>query len=356
MHDAHLALDELALIPLHDEAHDHVLDELSLRLSKLRLTVCYAEVRRDHSCDHPCGNELRLLCAAPQFVELLDDHHHGTNDRYLDDHDLLADDHDLPNHHGYKPSAHRDHRDQLTDDHYLGDRDLLEDGPLNHHGYKTSAHRGHRDQLTDDHDQLEDDLPNHHGYKTSAHRDHRDHCDLMTGGRDLLEDGPLNHHDHTTDGHRGHRALRDQLMGGHYLDDHDLPEDDLPNHRGYKTSDHRDLLTDDHDLGHHFVRMQDDLLDDYLDGMGVRHDLMPRGRDYLLDDPDCPKDGHYLDDHGLRLGGLNDQLHRLDVRDAKVCRILLPAADDVDRDFQGLALDEVYLQTTPKHRTYARWR
>ena len=36
-----------------------------------------------------------------------------------------------------------------------------------------------------------------------------------------------------------------------------------------------------------------------------------------------------------------------------VCRILLPVADDVDRDFLGLALDEVYLQTTRKRRTYA---
>jgi hypothetical protein len=36
-----------------------------------------------------------------------------------------------------------------------------------------------------------------------------------------------------------------------------------------------------------------------------------------------------------------------------VCRILLPVADDVDRDFLGMALDEVYLQATPKRRTYA---
>jgi hypothetical protein len=84
--------------------------------------------------------------------------------------------------------------------------------------------------------------------------------------------------------------------------------------------------------------MQDDLLDDYLDGMGVRHDPL-------------------MDDHGLQLVCLNDRLrhqHRRDVRDAKVCRILLPVADDVDRDFLGLAPDEVYLQTTRKQRTYAR--
>jgi hypothetical protein len=102
--------------------------------------------------------------------------------------------------------------------------------------------------------------------------------------------------------------------------------------------DHRDLLKDDRDLGHHFARMQDDLLDDYLDGMGVRHDPL-------------------MDDHGLQLVCLNDRLrhqHRRDVRDAKVCRILLPVADDVDRDFLGLAPDEVYLQTTRKQRTYAR--
>jgi len=102
----------------------------------------------------------------------------------------------------------------------------------------------------------------------------------------------------------------------------------------------------------------DDLLDDYPDGMGARHDLMPRGRDYLMDDHywddrDCPKD-----DPGLRLVCLNDRQrhrHRRDALDAKVCQILLPVADDVDRDFQGLALDEVYLQTMSKHRTYARW-
>ena len=99
--------------------------------------------------------------------------------------------------------------------------------------------------------------------------------------------------------------------------------------------------------------MQDDLLDDYLDGLGVRHD--PLMDDRYLVDRDCPKDGHYLDDHGLRLVCLNDRLRhqRLDGRDAMVCRILLPVADDVDRDFLGLALDEVYLQTTRKRRTYA---
>ena len=274
MHDAHLALSELVLILLRDEDHDHVLDELSLRLSKLHLTVCYAEVHRDRSCDHLCDNELRLLCAAQRSAELLGDHHPGTNGRNLDDHDLLE------------------------DGHYLDDRDPLEDG----------------------------------------------HC---LDDRDLLVDDLLNHHDHTTD---DHRDLRDLLTDDHYLDDRDLLVDDPLNHHDHTTDDHRDLLTDDHDLGHHFARMQDDLLDDYLDGMGVRHDLMPRGRDYLLDGRDCP-----TDDPGLRLVCLNDHRHRRDALDAKVCQILLPVADDVDRDFQGLALDEVYLQTMSKHRTYARW-
>jgi hypothetical protein len=243
----------------------------------------------DRSCDHLCDNELRLPCAVRLFVELLGDHHHGTNGRNLDDHDLLVDgryldDHDpleddLLNHHGYKTNDHRDHRDLrdlLTDGHYLDDLAPLVDDPLNHRGYKTNDLRDLRDLLTDDHD--------------------------------LLEDDPLNLHDHTTDDHR------------------DLPTDD------------RDLLVDDRDLGHHFARMQDDLLDDYLDGMGVRHDPL-------------------MDDHGLQLVCLNDRLrhqHRRDVRDAKVCRILLPVADDVDRDFLGLAPDEVYLQTTRKQRTYAR--
>jgi hypothetical protein len=127
------------------------------------------------------------------------------------------------------------------------------------------------------------------------------------------------------------------------LDDRDLLVGDLLNHHDHTTDDHRDLLTDDHDLGHHFARMQDDLLDDYLDGLDVRHDL-------LMDDHDCP-----TDDPGLRLVCLNDHRHRRDALDAKVCQILLPVADDVDRDFQGLALDEVYLQTMSKHRTYARW-
>jgi hypothetical protein len=205
MHGAHLARGELVLILLHGEGHDHVQDESNLRLSKLHLTAYCAVAHRDHSSVHLCDNELRQLCAVLQSAELLDDHHLGTNDRYLDDHDLL-------------------------------------------------------------------------------------------------EDDPLNHHDHTTD-------------------------------------DHRDLLTDDRDLGHHFVHTQDDLLDDYLDGPDAHYD--------------CPKDGHYLDGHGLRLACLNDHLHRLDGRDAMVCRILLPVADDVDRDFLGLALDEVYLQTTRKRRTYA---
>jgi hypothetical protein len=317
MHVAHLAQGELVLILLLDEGHDHVLDELSLHLSKLHLTAYCAAMHLDRSCDHPCDNELRLLCAAQQFVELLGDHHHGTNGRSLDDHDLLEDDHysdghdpledDLLNHHDHTTD---DHRDQLTDGHYLDDHDLLEDDPLNLHGYKTNDHRDHRDLrdlLTDDHylddlAPLVDDPLNHRGYKTNDLRD------LLTDDHDLLEDDPLNLHDHTTDDHR------------------DLPTDD------------RDLLVDDRDLGHHFARMQDDLLDDYLDGMGVRHDPL-------------------MDDHGLQLVCLNDRLrhqHRRDVRDAKVCRILLPVADDVDRDFLGLAPDEVYLQTTRKQRTYAR--
>jgi hypothetical protein len=317
MHAAHLAQGELVLILL-DEGHDHVLDELSLHLSKLHLTAYCAAMHLDRSCDHPCDNELRLPCAVRLFVELLGDHHHGTNGRSLDDHDLLEDDHysdghDLLNHHDHTTD---DHRDQLTDGHYLDDLDLLADDPLNHHDHTTDDHRDHRDlrdQPTDGH--YLDDL-------------------------DLLADDPLNHHDHTTD---DLRDLRDLPVDDRYLGDHDLLEDDLLNHHGYTTDDHRDLLTDDHDLGHHFARMQDDLLDDYLDGLDVRHDL-------LMDDRDCPKD-----DHGPRLVCLNDHRHRRDALYAKVCQILLPVADDVDRDFQGLALDEVYLQSTAKHRTYARW-
>jgi hypothetical protein len=286
MHAAHLAQGELVLILLLDEGHDHVLDELSLHLSKLHLTAYCAAMHLDRSCDHPCDNELRLLCAAQQFVELLGDHHHGTNGRSLDDHDLLE------------------------DGRYSDDHDPLEDDPLNHHDHTTDDHRDLHDQLTDghyldDHAPLVDDPLNHRGYKTNDLRDLRD---LLTDDHDLLEDDPLNLHDHTTDDHR------------------DLLVDD------------RDLLVDDRDLGHHFARMQDDLLDDYLDGMGVRHDPL-------------------MDDHGLQLVCLNDRLrhqHRRDVRDAKVCRILLPVADDVDRDFLGLAPDEVYLQTTRKQRTYAR--
>ncbi|MCF8543939.1 MAG: hypothetical protein K9G04_01445 [Ilumatobacteraceae bacterium] len=204
-----------------------------------------------------------------------------------------------------------------------------------------------------------------------------DDHDLLVDDRDLL-----NHHGYTTNDHRDHRDL---LEDGHYSDGHDLLADDLLNHHGYTTNDHRDLLTvdrdlltDDRDLGHHFVRMQDDLLDDYLDGMDDLHDLLTDDRDYLMGDRDCPKDGHYLDGHyldghyldghyldghyldghyldghGLRLVCLNDrQLHQRHpgVRDAMACRILLPVADDVDRDFLGLALDEVYLRTTPKRR------
>ena len=122
------------------------------------------------------------------------------------------------------------------------------------------------------------------------------------------------------------------------MDDRDLLGDDLLNHHDHTTDGHHDLLTDDRDLGHHFARMQDDLLDDYPDGMGVRHDLLEDDHDYLMDDP------------GLRLVCLNDRQRHPGVRDAKVCQILLPVADDVDRDFQGLALNEVYLQTTPKRR------
>jgi hypothetical protein len=300
----------LVLILPRDEGHDHVLDELSLRLSKLRLTVYCAATHLDRSCDHLCGNELRRLCAVQRSAELLGEHHHGTNGQNLDDRDPLEDGHDY----------------------LMDDRDPLVDDLLNHHDHTTDDHRAQRDHLMDDRDLLEDDPLNHHDRTKDDHRDQL-MDDHYLDDRDLLEDDPPNHHDHTTD---DRRALRDHLM-----DDRDLLEDDLPNHHGHTTDDLHDLLMDGHDLGHHFVRMQDDLQDDYLDGLDVRHD--------------CPKDGHYLDDHGLRLGGLNDQLHRLDVRDAKVCRILLPVADDVDRDFQGLALDEVYLQTISKHRTYARW-
>ena len=158
MHDAHLALSELALILLRDVVHDHVLDELSLRLSKLHLTVCYAEVHRDRSCDRLCGNELRLLCAAQRSAELLGDHHPGTNGRNLDDHDLLEDGHCLDdrdlleddplNHHDRTTD---DHRDLLKDDHCLDDLDLLVDDLLNHHDHTTDDHRDHHDLLTDDH-------------------------------------------------------------------------------------------------------------------------------------------------------------------------------------------------------------
>jgi hypothetical protein len=220
--------------------------------------VYYAATHLDRSCVHLCDNELHLLCAALQFVELLGDHHHGTNGRYLDDHDLLVD-----------------------------DRDLLEDDLLNHHDHTTGDHRDLRDPLTD-------------GHYLDGH-----YSDVW----DLLVDGLPNHHDHTTDDHR----------------------------------DLRDLLVDDRDLGHHFDRMQDDLQDDYPDGMGARHDLLTDG--HYLDGRDCPKD-----DPDLRLVCLNDHQRHRGVRDAKVCQILLPVADDVDRDFQGLALNEVYLQTTPKRR------
>jgi hypothetical protein len=219
------------------------------------------------------------------------------------------------------------------------------------------AHRGHFcDHLCDNELRLlcavlqSAELLGDHHHGTNGHYlgDHfPDDRDLLADGHDLPADDLPNHHDHTKDDHRDHR---DQLTDDHYLDDRDLLVDDPLNHHGYTTDDHRDLLTDDHDLGHHFARMQDDLLDDYLDGLDVRHDLMPRGRDYLLDGRDCP-----ADDPGLRLVCLNDHRHRRDALDVKVCQILLPVADDADRDFQGLALDEVYLQTMSKHRTYARW-
>ena len=319
MHDAHLARGELVLIPLRDEDHDHVLDESNLRLSKPRLIEYCAATHLDRSCDHLCDNELRPLCAVQRSAELLGDHHPGMNGRNLDDHDLLVDDRDLLNHHGYTTNDHRDHRDLLEDGHYSDGHDLPADDLLNHHGYTTNDHRDHHDLLTVDHDLLTDDR------------------DCLMGDRDCPSHRDLqNHHGYTTNDHRDH---------------HDLLEDG------------HDLLADDRDLGHHFVRMQDDLLDDYLDGMDDLHDLLTDDRDYLMGDRDCPKDGHYLDghylddhyldDHGLRLVCLNDrQLHQRHpgVRDAMACRILLPVADDVDRDFLGLALDEVYLRTTPKRR------
>jgi hypothetical protein len=166
-----------------------------------------------------------------------------------------------------------------------------------------------------------------------------DDRDLLADGHDLPADDLPNHHDHTKDDHHDHRDL---LTDGHYLDDRDLLADDLLSHRDHTKDDHRDLQKDDHDLGRHFDHMQDDLLDDCPDGLDALHDL--------------PKDGRHLDDPGLRLVCLNDRLHhqhRRDGRDAMVCRILLPVADDVDRDFLGMALDEVYLQATPKRRTYA---
>jgi hypothetical protein len=318
MHDAHLAQGELVPILLRDEDHDHVLDESNLRLSKLRLTVYCAAKHLDRSCVRLCDNELHPLCAALLFAELLGDRHHGTIGQYLDGHD------------------------PLEDGHYLDDRDLL-----NHHDHTTDDHHDlltdDLDLLVDDRDLLEDDLPNHHGYKTNDHRDlltdDRD-LDHHLDDRDLLEDDLLNHHGYKTNAHRAHRDQK--------KDDLDLLVDDLPNHHGYRTNDHRDhrdLLTDDRDLGHHFARMQDDLLDDYPDGMDARHDLLEDDLDYLKGDRD-----YLMGDPGLRLVCLNDHQRHRGVRDAKVCQILLPVADDVDRDFQGLALNEVYLQTTPKRR------
>jgi hypothetical protein len=187
-------------------------------------------------------------------------------------------------------------------------------------------------------------LGDHHHGTNGQNLDDRDPLedghDYLMDDRDPLVDDLLNHHDHTTD---DHRDLRDLQTDDHYLDDRDPLVDDLLNHHDHTMDDHRDLLKDDRDLGHHFAHMQDDLLDDFLDGLDVRHDLQTDGRD-------CPKD-----DPGLRLVCLNDHRHRRDALDVKVCQILLPVADDVDRDFQGLALDEVYLQTMSKHRTYARW-
>jgi hypothetical protein len=307
----------LVLILPRDEDRDHVLDESNLRPSKLRLTVYCAATHLDRSCDHLCDNELRPLYAVQRSAELLGDHHHGTNGQNLDDRDPLEDGHDY----------------------LMDDRDPLVDDLLNHHDHTTDDHRdpltdGH-DPLVDDHDQLSHRDPlNHHDHTTDDHRD------LTKDDLDLLVDDLLNHHDHTTD---DHRDLRDLQTDDHYLDDRDPLVDDLLNHHDHTMDDHRDLLKDDRDLGHHFAHMQDDLLDDFLDGLDVRHDLQTDGRD-------CPKD-----DPGLRLVCLNDHRHRRDALDVKVCQILLPVADDVDRDFQGLALDEVYLQTMSKHRTYARW-
>jgi hypothetical protein len=314
MHDAHHALSESVLILLRDEDHDHVRDESNLHLSKLHLTVYCAATYHDRSYDHQCDNELHQLYAALRFAGLLGDHHHGTNDRYLDDRDLPEDDHDPLSHHDHTTDDLRDHRDLLTDGHYSDDRDLQEDDQLNHHDHTTDDLRDHRDLLTDGH---------------------------YSDDRDLLEDGQLNHHDHTTDDLRDHRDL---LTDGHYSDDRDLLEDDPLNHHDHTTGGHHDLLTDDRDLGHHFVRMPDDLLGGSPDAMDAHRDLPKVDRDY-------PKD-----DHGLQLVCLNDRLrhqHRRDGLDAMVCRILLPVADDVDRDFLGLALDEVYLQSARKHRTYA---
>jgi hypothetical protein len=139
MHDAHLALNESVLFLPHGEDHGHVLDESSLRLSRLHLTVCCAAMHRDRSCVHRCDTELHQPCAELQSAELLDDHHRGTNDRNLDDHDPLAD--DPLNHHGYKTNDHcdlmaddHDLDDHDLDDHYLDDHCLMAGDPLNHRG------------------------------------------------------------------------------------------------------------------------------------------------------------------------------------------------------------------------------
>jgi hypothetical protein len=245
--------------------------------------------------------------------------------------------------------AHRDHFcDHLCDNELRllcavpQSAELLDDHHRGTNGHYLGGHfPDDRDLLADGHDLPADDLPNHHDHTKDDHRDHRDQLtdDHYLDDRDLLADDLPNHHDHTKDDHHDHRDL---LTDGHYLDDRDLLADDLLSHRDHTKDDHRDLQKDDHDLGRHFDHMQDDLLDDCPDGLDALHDL--------------PKDGRHLDDPGLRLVCLNDRLHhqhRRDGRDAMVCRILLPVADDVDRDFLGMALDEVYLQATPKRRTYA---
>ena len=92
--------------------------------------------------------------------------------------------------------------------------------------------------------------------------------------------------------------------------------------------------------------MQDDLPDDFLD---VKDDLRGSRCDHYLDDR-----GLRLGDHDLRLDDLNDRLRHQDVRGDLGDLSLLPVADDVDRDFQGLAPNQAYLQSVPKHRVSDR--